>query len=275
MHTRNEETRGEGAAEPVHGSTRRFRGLGWLFGVLAGLSLSLPGCLGALGGVGGLGAPEWKEEVALHDGRILLVNRSVQLVSGESFHSMEGARRLTFADPTTGQPVIWESPGQTGLRLRPMLLDIEGGRLFLVTMAQSGPDYETFGCPTPPYIVFRHEGGTWVRVPVADLPRSLTKMNLLPNSPREGDRSPGSTVVGADAAARFYRTHFFGDDYALYGTVDHRLRNPLGLGCSRDAIEKLFGVEKYSEWLKTGNWLDKTEAEALKLLRRKDEGAKP
>jgi hypothetical protein len=271
MHARNDEARGEGAAETVRGSTRRFRGLGWLLGVLVGLSLSLPGCLGALGGVGGL---EWKEEVALQDGRIIVATWQMQLVSGEPFQSMAGARRLTFTDPTTGQLVVWENAGRTGSRLSPTLLDVDGDRLFFVGRAQSGTDYDGFSCPTPPYIVFRYEAGTWVRVTLNELPARLWKANLLGYPGEDVLRVSKYYITAAQVEARFDALRKRGD-IEHYGRIDRRLRNPMGEGCSRDAIEKLFGVEKYSKWRKTGNWLDKTEAEALKLLRRKDEGAKP
>jgi hypothetical protein len=47
------------------------------------------------------------------------------------------------------------------------------------------------------------------------------------------------------------------------------------LGCDRWAVERAYGVEKYTEWLWTGTWLDKSEEEVSRLLGKKGEVAKP
>ncbi len=116
---------------------------------------------------------EWREEVALHDGGMIGVAWRVRLVPGEPFKSMVGGKRLKFTHPTTGQPVVWEDPGKVGSRLNPILLDIDAGRLFLVMLGQSVTDYSQMGCPVPPYFVYRHDHGTWFRVPLDDLPPTV------------------------------------------------------------------------------------------------------
>ena len=93
-------------------------------------------------------ALEWREEVALHDGGTTLVNGWMQFVAGEPFQTMPAARRLTFNHPGTGQRIVWESDGKIGSRVNPRLLDFDGGRAFLVTTAQAGPDYDGFGGAT-------------------------------------------------------------------------------------------------------------------------------
>src|SRR6266566_1390624 len=81
----------------------------------------------------------------------------------------------------TGQQIVWENTGEIGSRVNPSMLEFDAGRPFLVTMAQAPTDYDGFGCPTPPYIVFRYDAGTWVRVPLAELPSRFVRMNLYPN----------------------------------------------------------------------------------------------
>src|SRR5882724_11234237 len=208
-------TKGEGVATQ-EGGARRSRRLALVIGVVVGLGLHLSGCLGALGAEDTL---EWREEVALHDGEILIVTRWMQFVPGEPFKTMPGSRRLTFTHPTTGQAIVWENAGKIGSRVNPKMLDFDVGRPFLVTMAQSGPDYDGFGCPTPPYVVFRHDAGTWVRVPVAELPSRLVRMNLVTFPNRERLKAEGYFIRAA-VTARSYKEIPGADNYALNATVD-------------------------------------------------------
>jgi hypothetical protein len=220
---------------------------------------------------------EWKEEVALEDGRTLIVERRVVLVRGGNLGErpdVERERRLTFTHPTTGEVITWENGNTLGSRVRPKMLDLDGERPVLVTSAQSGADYAMLGCPTPPYIIFRYEGGTWSRIPIEDVSRRFVWLNLYPSVDKEFLQAQGY-FVRASATAAVYRTRPLKDDRAHLSMVDRRLRNPLGFGCESPYLERIYGPEKYREWRNTGTWLDKTEAEALSLLRRQGEGAKP
>jgi len=46
-------------------------------------------------------------------------------------------------------------------------------------LPDTGPDYDGFGCPTPPYIVLSYDGTAWGRVPLTELPARFWKGNLL------------------------------------------------------------------------------------------------
>ena len=229
--------------------------------------------LGALVGLGLAGVRsanaetlEWREEVALHDGGTVMVKGSIRLVPGEPFKTMPGARRLTFTHPTTGQPLVWENAGKIGSRVNSELLDFDGDRAFLVATAQAVTDYNEFGCPTPPYIVFRYDAGAWVRVPLATLLPRFVRMNLYPNPNQDRLKALRYFIRAAETSKRYRESYAPGDEYSLRATVDRRIRNPRFSGCGRGAIERVYGAEKYQEWKGTGNWLDKTEDEAMKLL---------
>jgi hypothetical protein len=208
---------------------------------------------------------EWREEVALHDGRIIVVAWNVELVPGEPFRKMAGATSFKLSHPTTGQPIVWENAGKIGSRLSPTMLDVDAGRLFLVMMGQSVADYSSLGCPTPPYFVFRYDAGLWVRVPLSDLPTRFRKANLLGFPGENLIRESKGYIMAPQVEARFDALRKRGDT-EYYGRIDRRIRNPMTLGCNRDAIERVYGVEKYSEWIRAGDWLDKTEEQAVKLL---------
>jgi hypothetical protein len=122
----------------------------------------------------------WREEVALQDGRTLVVSRKTTMErGGETYGRIEGRRELRFTHPDTGAVIVWENAGAVGSRLRPKLLDIDQGHVYLVAMAQAIRDYDELDCPTPPYFVFRYDAAGWTRIPIADLPARFDTANLL------------------------------------------------------------------------------------------------
>ncbi len=216
---------------------------------------------------------EWREEVVLHDGGMILISWWVRLVPGQPFQYMVGEQRLAFTHPATGQPVTWVDTGKIGSRLDPILLDVDAGRLYLVESARTGTDYDAFGCPTPPYIAFRYDAGSWTRIPLSELPMRFSNANLVGFDEdlirgAKGYLTAAQVKTWLDGVARR-------PDIGYMGRIDRRIRNPLALGCSRGALERIYGEGKYHAWRNTGTWLDKTEEEAHRMLRGTREGAKP
>lgn len=118
----------------------------------------------------------WKEEVALHDGRTIVVARSVTL-GGVRREIGQGPgiskSTLSFTAPD-GKQVYWENPGQ----LNVMLLDFEGTTPFLAGEPAMVSDYARYGCPNPSYVFFRY-ANEWLRIEFKDSPSFLRKTNLL------------------------------------------------------------------------------------------------
>lgn len=128
----------------------------------------------------------WKEEVLLHDGRVIVIERSVKTgyvpielgqPPGESDYT------LTFTG-SDGRPVTWEA----GRSFWPMILDFVDGAPYVVALGSTAPDYEKHGCPRPPYFIFRHAGGRWERIAYEELPKAIRRGNLLvdPTDPDGG-----------------------------------------------------------------------------------------
>jgi hypothetical protein len=137
------------------------------FAVLACLALS--SCFGRA-------TYRWTEEVLLHDGRMILVERSVR--TGEVPVEIgqppgESDYKLTFNTPD-GKTITWES----GKAFRPFILDFYGGETYLVARGATGPDYEKHGCPKPPYFFFRWTGSEWRRIEYEQFPKEIRKRNL-------------------------------------------------------------------------------------------------
>jgi hypothetical protein len=211
----------------------------------------------------------WREEVALPDGGSVSVTWRVWFVAGEPGHMMVGRQQLTFAHPTTGRPVVWEDPGTIGSRLHTILLAVDAGRLFLVGLAATGPDYDGFDCPTPPYIVLRYDAAAWVRVPFGDLPTRFAQANLLTYPGDDVLRGAKYALTATQVAAHFARVGQFADT-AHFARIDRRIRNPVGMGCIRP--DRVYGKGSYKKWTRMGNWLNLPQEEALQLL---EKGGRP
>ena len=131
----------------------------------------------AVSGCFGKRTYNWKEEVLLHDGRVIVVERSVMTgyvpveigqPPGESDYT------LTFKT-ADGKTVTWES----GKSFLPMILDFHGGVPYVVAGGSTGPDYEKHGCPRPPYFIFRYADRRWQRVDYELLPKEIRRSNLM------------------------------------------------------------------------------------------------
>jgi hypothetical protein len=119
----------------------------------------------------------WKEEVLLHDGKVIVIERSVRTgkVPVEIGQPPgESHQRITLRTVQHGS-VSWDG----GKALRPMILEIHGGNLYLVALGRTALDYQAYGCPRPPYLFFRYNGEQWERVAYEDFPWQIRQRNLL------------------------------------------------------------------------------------------------
>jgi hypothetical protein len=145
--------------------------------VFIGMSL-LSSCLGK-------STYRWKEEVQLHDGRVIVIERSVR--TGEvpvEIGQPPGESDYTLRFETEdGKAVTWEA----GKWFDPMILDFFKGVPYVVATGRKGVAYERHGCPKPPYFVFRLNAGSWERIYYEELPKPVRLANLY-SSPTRKDR---------------------------------------------------------------------------------------
>lgn len=163
--------------------------------------------LNACAGLFGLGGDSWQEEVLLHDGSKVVVER----------HTTRGGRHeigqkpsytqqtLTFTHPATGEPIIWEdkaTPDLGNSAFLPMALDIYHGTAYLVANPMGCLSYNKWGRPNPPYVVFRYDGKNWVRIPLQELPPETKTPNLIVSSPDTQVESLEKRFVDAETIKR-------------------------------------------------------------------------
>ena len=156
----------------------------WIIPIV--LPVLLGGCLAGCSSLG-LGT-SWKEEVLLHDGRVVIIERSVErggryVIGGKPPYKEQ---RLSFTMPDTNQKIIWEdhfSPELGMANFLPRLIDIHSNIPYLVVTPMGCLSYNKWGRPNPPYVVFQYVDNRWQRIPVSELPDEIKIPNMIASMP--------------------------------------------------------------------------------------------
>jgi hypothetical protein len=126
---------------------------------------------------GVLGSTSWEEETRLLDGRVVVVQqkrRYEHVFTGDGVGSIAREAWLTVKLPETGgKKVEWNEP------LHPLVLNIHGGKVYVVCTFPSGKEYLQSGRPRPPYVAFTYQEGAWRRIPFSKVPIEIYETNLL------------------------------------------------------------------------------------------------
>lgn len=154
----------------------------------------------------------WKEEVLLHEGSKIIVERTVQRGGRREVGQQPPIREqsLAFNMPGSKQRVVWEDPFSQDIgtaNFLPMLLDIHDAVAYLVVYPMGCLSYNKWGRPNPPYVVFRHEGKQWNRIALQELPLELKTPNLIFSSPDDEAKNAGQSVVSAETIRRLYASY--------------------------------------------------------------------
>lgn len=155
-------------------------------------------CLVSIGGVSmsayGFGEASWKEEVLLHDGQKLIVERS-QTYGGYS-EPASRERQLVeevweFTIPGTKQRVIWKSDwgrnNQDNLSL--LVLDFLGNTTYIATSTGLCHAYNKWKRPNPPYIFFKFDGKVWQQISLNEFPAEFINVNVAVGRPDRENRT--------------------------------------------------------------------------------------
>lgn len=153
-----------------------------------GLILMMGASMNAEAGLFGFGGDGWKEEVLLHDGNKIIVERTVEHGGRHEIGQRPPYKyqSLTFIHPATKHEIVWEdkfSEEVGSANFLPMLLDISNGTPYLVAYPMGCLSYNKWGRPNPPYVIFKHEGKEWKRIPLQELPTEIKTPNLIFSMP--------------------------------------------------------------------------------------------
>ncbi|MBZ0093955.1 MAG: hypothetical protein K8H75_01055 [Sulfuricella sp.] len=149
-----------------------------------GLILTLGVSMSADAGLFGFGGDRWKEEVLLHDGSKIIVERSFSR-GGRHEPGQESSIKeqdINFTLPGTHQSILWKSEysedvGRANFNL--LALHILNGTPYVVASPNLCLSYNKWGRPNPPYVFFKYDGKVWQRIPLAEFPAEFKEMNVV------------------------------------------------------------------------------------------------
>jgi len=126
----------------------------------------------------------WKEEVLLHDGQKIIAKRSQSYGGRHEIGQKPPIKEqeISFTVPANNKTLTFKSEfsedvGRANFKL--LALHILNDTPYLVTTPNLCLSYNKWGRPNPPYVVFKHDGKAWQRIPLTDLPVEFKEINLV------------------------------------------------------------------------------------------------
>jgi hypothetical protein len=174
-------------------------------GLLLMMGVSMVGCSNKM---------EWKEEVKLHDGQVIVAERFYNLGGYpglESHNRMALDETVTFKLPNNIS-IVWKTDFRHSTpepsSLNHFRFDIVNGVPYLATYPAGCISYNKWSRPNPPQILFKYENDQWKRITLAELPSELigTSANVIVGSPDERILKSFYTVEGVIAENRYINT---------------------------------------------------------------------
>jgi len=144
-------------------------------------------CCGVTGCVAGTSQHEsfreWKEEVKLNDGRVILVNQKWRCArigkynTGKEYCSTLRESWLTFSLPEiSNREIEWNE------QFLPLVFNVYKGQLYIVGIVD-GTQWLVYGKPQPPYISYRWNVNGWHPISFNEIPETIYKTNMATEFP--------------------------------------------------------------------------------------------
>jgi hypothetical protein len=168
---------------------------------ILGAILAMGTVTSADAGLFGLGGTSWKEEVLLHDGQKIIVERSQNYGGRHEIGQSPPVKEhtITFTPPDSGKTIKWKSEygediGRTNFNL--LALHVLNGVPYLIVEPNLCLAYNKWGRPNPPYVIFKFDGNAWQRIQMVALPSEFKAINLIVNNGREEDIQKAANQLG-------------------------------------------------------------------------------
>jgi len=127
---------------------------------------------------------QWNEEVKLNDGRVIVVGEKKRI---GGIIARETWMTINLPEFSMG-PIVWHE------NLKPLVVNINGGQLYVVGIPPTEVEFNLYGKPRPNYVGFVWEKNEWTRIPFEKIPESIYKTNML----LEGLPPKGVTLLTLD-----------------------------------------------------------------------------
>lgn len=141
------------------------------------------------------GKTSWKEEMLLHDGMKLIVERS-QTYGG--YPTIESRERVVldeewaFRIPGSRRSLTWKSNHRRppeGDSLMLLQLNFINDVPYIATTPAGCLSYNHWKRPNPPYVFFKHDGKAWQQIPLEKFPDALKESNVAVGRPNKNNRA--------------------------------------------------------------------------------------
>lgn len=111
---------------------------------------------------------------------------SVAISQGAPIRTQE----IRFVMPGRHRPLSFKSEynddiGRANLKI--IALPILNDAPYIVTVPNLCLAYNKWGRPSPPYVIFKHDGKDWQRIPLEELPAEFKTINLAIDPTRKND----------------------------------------------------------------------------------------
>lgn len=143
------------------------------------LGVSLTAC--------GLGESSWKEEVLLHDGSKLIVERSQTYGGNHELGQLLPIKEqiISFTIPKINKLITWKSEysedvGRSNFNLH--AIHILNSTPYIIASPNLCLSYNKWGRPNPPYVYFKYVDNIWRRIKLEELPHEFTTFNVVQNT---------------------------------------------------------------------------------------------
>lgn len=144
----------------------------------------------------------WKEEAFQHDGSKVIVQRTVIYGGRHEFGQPSPFKEetLAFTLPKSSERVVWKNPYSDDVgraNFNPMLVEVYGDTAYVLSSPDGVISESKWGCPNPPYVLFRYWNKEWKRVPLGDLPAEVKLPNLVITAIENVATNVGNNLVTA------------------------------------------------------------------------------
>lgn len=180
----------------------------------------------------GFGKDSWKEEVLLHNGQKLIVERSQSYGGRHEIGQPPPIKEwsITFTLPNSNKPITWktefsEDIGSASLIL--LALDVVKGVPYIVTTTAGCLAYNKWGRPSPPYVIFKYDHNAWQRISLAEFPAEIKEANVVGDTQTHGKEL--AKHAGVVTAKEVDQINGFYSQDVLYLKVF--VRSPLSENC--------------------------------------------
>lgn len=131
----------------------------------------------------GLGGDSWQEEVLLHDGGKMVVERSQSYGGRHEIGQPPPIKEhvISFQIPGSNEIITWTSEysediGRTNFNL--LAVHVLNETPYLVASPNLCLSYNKWGRPNPPYVFFKYDGKAWQRIPLSQFPAEFNTINV-------------------------------------------------------------------------------------------------